>query len=95
MIKSRMKSRILILEKLVARNRPTRMMGRLTKSTAKLARLSFRGRTENCLAKFLNREPKKLTIVRKNRNKRPLKILKWRNLKALMTAPKETANMIR
>ena len=95
MRKSKMNKKILILAKLVEKNRPTRIMGKEMKSIRKLKRLSLRGITESCLARFLKRKPKKLTIVKKKTNKTPLGTLKLKYLKILMIKPKEIENMIR
>src|SRR3989338_499759 len=92
--KSKMNKKIFILAKLVEKNLPTRMIGRERKSTKKLKKLSLRGITDSCLAKFLNLKPKKLTMVKKKTNSTQLGILKLKYLKILIIKPKEIENMI-
>ena len=85
---------MLILAKLVEKKRPTRMIGKDIKSTKKLKKLSLRGITDSCLARFLNLKPKKLTMVKKKTNKTPLGILKLKKFKMLIIKPKEIENMM-
>lgn len=93
--KSNKNRKMFILAKLVEKNRPTRIIGSDIKSIKKLKKLSLRGITESCLARFLNLKPKKLTIVKKKINSNPLKLLKSKYLKILIIKPKDMVNIIR